>query len=91
MLLRGRVIYRKMLKKAFSTKNGKACCRNFLKKKTITGVSINNNNSTGTIIGQLVQKQVCDQKLRQKLVSDRKASGTEKVNHRNCVKTKKGL
>ena len=62
-----------MLEKAFSTKNAK----NFvaetfsLKKKTITGVSINNNNGAGKIFGQLVsQKQVCDQKRLQKLVCD---------------------
>ena len=82
ILLRGCVIYRKKL-------CGKACCRSFLlKKKTIIGVSVNKNNSVEKIIGWLVvQKQVCDQKLLQRTVCDRKASDTENVNDRNCVKT----
>ena len=47
---------------------------------------MNNNSSAGKIIGQLDnRKQVCDQKLLQKLVCDRKASDTENVKDRNCV------
>ena len=74
----------------FYGKCEKACCRNLSKKKTIIGVSINNNNSVGTIIGQLVvQKQVCDQKFHQKTVCGRKAFDSEKVNDQNCVNTKR--
>ena len=59
-----------------------------LKKKTIIGVSVNKNNSVEKIIGRLVvQKQVCDQKLLQRTVCGRKASDTENVNDRICVKT----
>ena len=61
-----------------------------LKKKTIISVPISKNNSVEKIIGQLFdQKQVCDQKLLQKMVCDRKASDAEKINDRDCAKTKR--
>ena len=87
MLLRGRVIHRKMLE-ALSTKIAKKPVGEFcLLKKDNNRCFNNNNNNVGKIIGRLVvQKHVCDQKLLQKTVCDRKASDTEKVNDRNCVK-----
>ena len=77
LLLRGRVIYRKMLSK-------KRVAEIFmLKKKTIIGVSINKNSSVEKIIGRLVvQKRVCGQKLLQKVVGYRNVFDTEKLNNR---------
>ena len=39
--------------------------------------------------GLVVQKRVCDKKTFQKTVCDRNSFGTEIINNRSCVKTKR--
>ena len=73
---RGRVIYRKMLRE-------KACCQNFVKEKE-NNPCFNKNKSVEKIIGRLfVKKKVCDQKLLQKTIRDRKAFDPEKFHYQN--------
>ena len=85
MLLRGRVIYQKMLW-------GNSVAEiSLINKMTIISVSINENDSVEKIIGRLVvQKRVCDQKLLQKTVCARTVFDTEKVKT-ECVSRRRGF
>ena len=61
-----------------------------LMKKTTIGVSLSKNKSVDKIVGQLVvQKRVCDQKLLQKTVYDRKTFDAEEVIDKYCAMTKR--